>query len=55
MNGVVYDKAMRNVLRNTSLMIGTQLVSTDDTGWYSVIIHGVTCDRGQPHSHRPLQ
>lgn len=46
MNGVVYDKATKDVLRNTSLMIGTQLVITDDTGWYSVVIRGVTCDRG---------
>mgnify|MGYP007092123164 CR=1 FL=1 len=46
MNGAVYDKTTKDVLRNTSLMIGTQLVITDDTGWYSVVIRGVTCDRG---------
>ncbi len=46
MEGYVYDQATKDVLRNTSLMIGTQLVITDDTGWYSVVIRGVTCDRG---------
>lgn len=46
MNGAVYDKTTKDVLRNTSLMIGTQLVITDNTGWYSVVIRGVTCDRG---------
>ena len=46
MNGYAYDRTTNDVLRNTSLMIGTQLVTTDEQGWYLVIIHGVTCDRG---------
>lgn len=46
MNGVMYDKATKDVLRNTRVMIGAQLVNTDENGWYSVVIRGVTCDRG---------
>lgn len=46
MTGVVYDKATYDVLRNTSMMIGEQLVITDDAGHYTVIIRGVTCDSG---------
>ena len=46
MEGFVYDQATKDVLRNTSLVIGKQMVTTDDRGWYSVQISGITCDRG---------
>jgi hypothetical protein len=46
MEGFLYEQATKDVLRNASLMIGEQLVTTDDRGWYSVRISGITCDRG---------
>lgn len=46
MEGFVYDQTTQDVLRNTSLVIGKQMVTTDDRGWYSVRISGITCDRG---------
>lgn len=46
MEGYVYDRISKDVLRNTTLMIGRQMVTTDDHGWYSVRISGITCDRG---------
>lgn len=46
MEGFVYDQATKDVLRNTSLVVGKQMVTTDDRGWYSVRISGITCDRG---------
>lgn len=32
MEGFVYDQATKDVLRNTSLVIGMQMVTTDDRG-----------------------
>jgi hypothetical protein len=46
MEGHVYDQATKDVLRNTVVMIGKQAITTDDKGWYSLIISGITCDRG---------
>jgi hypothetical protein len=46
MEGHVYDQATKDVLRNTTLMIGVQVITTDERGWYSVRISGITCDRG---------
>ena len=46
LTGTVYDQATKDVLRNTALMIGDQLVTTDSLGHYSVLISGVTCDKG---------
>ncbi len=46
MEGYVYDQATKDVLRNTVVMIGKQAITTDDKGWYSLIISGITCDRG---------
>lgn len=46
MEGYVYDQATKDVLRNTIVMIGKQAITTDDKGWYSLIISGITCDRG---------
>jgi hypothetical protein len=46
MEGYVYDQATKDVLRNTTLMIGEQLITTDERGWYAVRISGITCDRG---------
>lgn len=46
LTGVAYDQTTKDVLRNTQLMIGKQLVTTDSTGHYRVTISGVTCDRG---------
>ena len=46
LTGTVYDKTSKNVLRNTALMIGDQLVTTDSLGHYTVNISGVTCDKG---------
>lgn len=46
LTGTAYDKATKDVLRNTALMIGDQLVTTDSLGHYTVTISGVTCDRG---------
>ncbi len=46
LTGVAYDQTTKDVLRNTPLMIGKQLVTTDSTGHYRVTISGVTCDRG---------
>ncbi|HRH70513.1 MAG TPA: hypothetical protein PLB89_13475 [Flavobacteriales bacterium] len=46
MEGYAYDKHSSDLLRNTSVLIGKQLVNTDDRGWYSVRISGITCDRG---------
>lgn len=46
LTGTAYDKATKDVLRNTALMIGDQLVTTDSLGRYAVTISGVTCDRG---------
>ncbi|MCU0319208.1 MAG: hypothetical protein MUE88_03930 [Flavobacteriales bacterium] len=44
--GTAYDQATKDVLRNTALMIGDQLVTTDSLGHYTVTISGVTCDKG---------
>ncbi|HRD52547.1 MAG TPA: hypothetical protein PKY96_07860 [Flavobacteriales bacterium] len=46
MEGTAYDKTTSDVLRNTGLMIGKQIVITDENGWYTVLISGITCDRG---------
>lgn len=46
MEGFVYDQATKDVLRNTTLMIGEQVITTDERGWYAVRISGITCDRG---------
>jgi hypothetical protein len=46
MEGYVYDQATKDVLRNTLLMIGAQVITTDERGWYAVRISGITCDRG---------
>ncbi len=46
LTGTAYDKATKDVLRNTALMIGDQLVTTDSLGHYAVTISGVTCDKG---------
>lgn len=46
MEGFVYDQTTKDVLRNTSLVFGKQMVTTDYRGWYSVRISGITCDRG---------
>jgi hypothetical protein len=46
LTGTAYDKATKDVLRNTALMIGKQLVTTDSLGHYTVTISGVTCDKG---------
>ena len=46
MEGYVYDQANKDVLRNTMLMIGEQVITTDERGWYAVRISGITCDRG---------
>lgn len=46
MHGTAYDKATNDVLRNTALIVGKQLVTTDSLGRYTVIISGVTCDKG---------
>ena len=46
MEGYVYDQATKDVLRNTTLMIGEQVITTDERGWYAVRISGITCDRG---------
>lgn len=46
LTGKAYDQATKDVLRNTALMIGDQLVTTDSTGHYRVEISGITCDRG---------
>lgn len=46
MEGFVYDQAIKDVLRNTTLMIGEQVITTDERGWYAVRISGITCDRG---------
>lgn len=47
MEGYAYDQTTKDVLRSTSLMIGDHIVTTDSTGWYSVVIKGVTCDMGR--------
>lgn len=44
--GTAYDKATKDVLRNTTLFIGAQLVTTDSTGHFEVVISGITCDKG---------
>jgi hypothetical protein len=46
LTGTAYDQATKDVLRNTALMIGDQLVTTDSLGHYTVVIGGVTCDKG---------
>lgn len=46
LTGTAYDQATKDVLRNTALLIGDQLVTTDSTGHYRVEISGITCDRG---------
>lgn len=46
LTGTAYDQATKDVLRDTALMIGDQLVTTDSTGHYRVEISGITCDRG---------
>lgn len=46
MSGCVYDKTTKEVLRNTAIMIGKQMVTTDSTGHYAVTLSGITCDRG---------
>jgi hypothetical protein len=46
MEGYVYDQATKDVLRTTTLMIGEQVITTDEHGWYVVRISGITCDRG---------
>ena len=46
MEGYVYDQATKDVLRNTTLMIGEQVITTDERGWYAVRISGITCDLG---------
>jgi hypothetical protein len=46
LTGTAYDMATKDVLRNTALMIGDQLVTTDSLGRYTVTISGVTCDKG---------
>ena len=46
MMGTAYDQTTKNVLRNTVLFVGKQLVTTDSTGHYELTISGVTCDRG---------
>ncbi len=46
MEGYVYDQATKDVLRNTTLMFGEQVITTDERGWYAVRISGITCDRG---------
>ena len=46
LTGTAYDQATKDVLRNTALMIGDQLVTTDSLGHYTVTISGVTCDKG---------
>lgn len=43
--GTAYDNSTREVLRNTFLFIGTQLVTTDSTGHFEVTISGITCDK----------
>jgi hypothetical protein len=57
MEGFVYDQATKDVLRNTSLVVGKQMVTTDDRGWYSVRISGITCDRGDSRAeiHRCIE
>lgn len=42
----MYDQATKDVRRNTTLMIGEQVITTDERGWYAVRISGITCDRG---------
>ena len=46
LKGTAYDKTTKDVLPNTALMIGDQLVTTDSLGHYTVNISGVTCDKG---------
>lgn len=46
LTGTAYDNSTKDVLRNTTLMIGDQVVTTDSVGHYTVIIGGVTCDKG---------
>lgn len=46
LTGTAYDQATKDVLRNTTLMIGEQVVTTDSVGHYTVVINGVTCDKG---------
>lgn len=46
LTGTAYDQATKDVLRNTALMIGDQLVTTDSLGHYTMTISGVTCDKG---------
>jgi hypothetical protein len=46
MEGYAYDKTSNDVLRNTSLIIGEEIVTTDENGWYTIVINGITCDRG---------
>lgn len=53
MNGYIYDQVTKDVLRNTAVMIGNEMITTDENGWYSISIHGVTCDRGG--SRHPIE
>lgn len=46
LTGTAYDMSTKDVLRNTTLMIGDRVVATDSVGHYTVIIGGVTCDKG---------
>ena len=46
MEGYVYDQATKDALRNTTLIIGEQVITTDQRGWYAVRISGITCDLG---------
>jgi hypothetical protein len=46
MHGTAYDMTTKDVLRNATLMIGEHVVVTDSLGRYSVLISGITCDRG---------
>ncbi len=46
LSGTAYDKATKDVLRNTTIVIGEHVVTTDSVGHYTVIINGVTCDKG---------
>jgi hypothetical protein len=46
MEGYAYDQSTKDVLRTTTLMIGEQVITTDEHGWYAARISGITCDRG---------
>ncbi|MBL7952787.1 MAG: hypothetical protein JNM62_13830 [Flavobacteriales bacterium] len=46
LTGIAYDAISKDVLRDTPLLIGSQVITTDSTGHYRLTISGTTCDRG---------